>query len=145
MGKGVEAEPEPKKGECIKADPPRFTKTHQIKRKKKYRKEVLAVYDSFKNKNPEAVKEEIVVEGVYFTLARVTVELADNGPIKQGTTIIGEGIARRSGIGCKPDQEDYMLANSISLGRARIAAAFRLAAHKPWIKMRSGRNYLLMA
>lgn len=121
----------------VKAPEPSFKK-RKAARKKKHRKEIMRMYDKFKAENPDAVKEEVVFQGIYITVARVTIEW-------NGMVITGEGEARRSGLGCVLDEEDFQLANDISIGRARVPAAFRLAARKPWVKMRSGRNYLLMA
>jgi hypothetical protein len=102
-------------------------------RKRKHRKEVMALFEQFKEKFPAAICEEIVVEGTYFTLARVI------ATVNEGH-IVGEGIARRSGKEA-PDDNNPDLAKSISLGRAQVACAMKLACHKPWVKLRS----LLMA
>jgi hypothetical protein len=106
------------------------------KRKRKHRKEVMALFEQFKEKFPVAVREEIVAEGEYFTLARVSAMVNDG-------FIIGEGLARRSGeLGADaPDSIDPIRAKTISLGRAQVSCAMKLASHKPWVKLRN----LLMA
>lgn len=104
------------------------------KRKRRHRKEVMATFEQFKEKFPTAIQEEIVAEGVYFTLARVSATLNEG-------SIVGEGLARRSGGNGTQDEQNSVLAKSISLGRAKVACATKLALHKPWVKLRS----LLMA
>lgn len=103
------------------------------RQRKKHRKEVMAAFERFVEKFPESITQEIVAEGVYFTLARIS--LAVNG-----ISIVGEGLARRSGEDI-PDENNADLARNISLGRAQVACATKLAQHKPWVKLRS----LLMA
>ena len=95
----------------------------------------MAVFERYREKFPTAIQEEIVAEGTYFTLARVSVTV-DETP----GAIVGEGLARRSGQEF-PDDSDPILAKNISLGRAHVACAMKLAYHKPWVKLRS----LLMA
>jgi hypothetical protein len=82
-------------------------------------------YDDFTGKFPELVKEEIVFEGVFITVARVT--LGDLNPI------IGEGISKRSG--CVVPDEPNGLGREIAMGRAQKAAALKLASKKRWIKI----------
>jgi L-fucose isomerase-like protein len=98
---------------------------------KRSHKEVMALFEKVRERWPTAIREEIVVEGVYFTLARVSVDFASGA-----VSVIGEGIARRSGEGV-PDDNNPDLAKSISLGRARVACAMKLANHCVWVKLRS--------
>lgn len=105
------------------------------KRKRRHRKEVMVQFEQFRGKFPEGIREEIVAEGTYFTLARVSAIINDSPG-----SIVGEGLARRSGK-IIPDENDPTLARNIALGRARVACAVKLANHKPWVKLRS----LLMA
>jgi hypothetical protein len=88
---------------------------------------------AFRMRFPDAIKEEILIEGTYFTLARVSA-------IFNSDLIIGEGLARRSGQ-VAPDSINPELGKNIALGRATVACAVKLANHKSWVKMRS----LLMA
>ena len=107
------------------------------KRRRKHRKEVMGAFEAFKVKFPDALKEEIVAEGTYFTLARVSAIVKSDG---RDDLVIGEGLARRSGQQV-PDSIDVELGRKISLGRATTACATKLACHKSWIKLRN----LLMA
>jgi hypothetical protein len=106
------------------------------RRKRRHRKEVMAMFAQFKEKFPASVREEIVAEGVHFTLARVSATMSESPGV-----IVGEGIARRSGDSKIQDEPNSNLGRSISLGRANVACAIKLASHKPWVKIRS----LLMA
>ena len=107
---------------------------HNGKRKRRHHKEIMGMYDQFRQKFPAAVREEIVTEGIYYTLARVM------ATVNEGF-IVGEGLSRRSGGNGIVDGQNSELAKEIALGRAHTACAIKLAYHKPWVKLKN----LLMA
>ncbi len=98
-------------------------------KRRKHHKEIMLAFEAFKSKFPEAIKEEIIAEGEYFTLARVSATLGKD-------VVIGEGLARRSGNKAI-DPPNPWRAKEISIGRANTALATKLAYRKPWVKLRS--------
>jgi len=84
--------------------------------------------ERFREKNPDAIIEETILNGEYFTVSRVTIHTG-NG------TIIGEGVSKRSGPQRGLPDEPSELGAIISLGRARKAAAIKLERHKTWVKL----------
>ena len=91
-------------------------------------------YENVKVLTPDKVKEEIVLDGAFFTVARITVDI-------NGRPIVAEGLSKRTGDDedesnlPEVDEVNLAMGREIALGRARKAMALKLVSGKPWVKI----------
>jgi hypothetical protein len=98
------------------------------------KKELETAYENFKVLTPGKVKEEIIFESEFFTVARVTIELPPPEGFATPKMLVAEGVSKRSGE-FFVDKVNEDLRKEISLGRARKAMALKLVSKKPWVKI----------
>jgi hypothetical protein len=96
------------------------------------KQELLELYEDVKTLTPAKIKEEIVFEGCFYTVARVTVDVGTNGG--KPLLIVAEGESKRSGDKV-PDEPNRALGRQIAMGRARNAVAKKLSSGKLWCKI----------